>query len=193
MQYLLILHVNEGGWGQLTPEQQQQGVAAYMAYGEALRKAIANRDVALAELGLARFEHALAARARSLAHGLHAAHAKSEAAREVAERFSALKETFLAREPAGISPLLETRVIEAAELALQRRATECALAVQEALVELNQLRGASPDAPLRLARPALDDHLDAGLTQWPQGARRNRHAPFTGKSLFGNAKSHAEI
>ena len=39
MQYLLLLHVQESGWGQLTPEQQQQGLAAYMAYGEALRKA----------------------------------------------------------------------------------------------------------------------------------------------------------
>jgi len=39
MQYLLVLHVNESGWGQMTPEQQQQGVAAYLAYGEALRKA----------------------------------------------------------------------------------------------------------------------------------------------------------
>ena len=39
MQYLLVLHVTESGWGQMTPEQQQQGTAAYMAYGEALRKA----------------------------------------------------------------------------------------------------------------------------------------------------------
>jgi hypothetical protein len=39
MQYLLLLFANESGWGQLTPEQQKQGEAAYMAYGEALRKA----------------------------------------------------------------------------------------------------------------------------------------------------------
>jgi|SRR6185295_7034274 hypothetical protein len=39
MQYLLLLHVNESGWNQLTPEQQQQGAAAYLAYGEALKKA----------------------------------------------------------------------------------------------------------------------------------------------------------
>ena len=39
MQYLLVLHVNESGWGQMTPEQQQQGLAAYLAYGEALGKA----------------------------------------------------------------------------------------------------------------------------------------------------------
>src|ERR1043165_9616585 len=39
MQYLLLLYANEAGWNQLTPEQQEQGKAAYMAYGEALRKA----------------------------------------------------------------------------------------------------------------------------------------------------------
>jgi cobalt-zinc-cadmium efflux system outer membrane protein len=121
----------------------------------ALRKAIANRDVELAELGVARFENALVARARSLAYGLHASHAKAEAVREVAERFTALKQTFLARDPAGITPLLETRVIEAAELALQRRATEAELAVQADLIELNQLRGAAPDAALKIATPAL--------------------------------------
>lgn len=121
----------------------------------ALRKAIANRDVDLAELGLARFENALVGRARSLAYNLHASNAKAEAAREVARRFSALKETFLARDPAGITPLLETRVIEAAELVLQRRATEAELAVQAALIELNQLRGAAPDAALKVAIPVL--------------------------------------
>jgi cobalt-zinc-cadmium efflux system outer membrane protein len=121
----------------------------------ALRKAIANRQVELAELGVARFENALAARARTLAFGLHAAHAKAAAIREVADRFAALKETFLARDPAGITPLLETRAIEAGELALQRRATEAELAVQAALLELNQLRGTAVDAPLRVAAPAL--------------------------------------
>lgn len=120
-----------------------------------LRKAIANRQVELAELGVARFENALTARARTLAFGLYAANAKSAAIREVSDRFAALKETFLARDPAGITPLLETRVIEANELALQRRATEAELAVQAALIELNQLRGAAADAPLRVAAPAL--------------------------------------
>jgi outer membrane protein, heavy metal efflux system len=120
-----------------------------------LRKAIANRQVELAELGLARFENALTARARTLAFGLYAANAKAGAIREVSDRFSSLKDTFLARDPAGITPLLETRVIEASELALQRRATEAELAVQAALIELNQLRGAAVDAPLRVDAPAL--------------------------------------
>lgn len=117
----------------------------------ALRKAIANRDVELAELGLARFKAALAARARTLALGLHAAQTKADAAAEVAERFAALKETFLSRDPAGLAPLLETRVIEARELALQRRATEARLALHAALVELNQLRGLPVETPVTTA------------------------------------------
>jgi hypothetical protein len=39
MQYLLALYGDEAGWGRMTPEQQQQGVAAYAAYGEALKAA----------------------------------------------------------------------------------------------------------------------------------------------------------
>jgi|SRR3954452_25253691 len=39
MEYLLLLYSNEEGWVRMTPEQQQQGYAAYMAYSEALKKA----------------------------------------------------------------------------------------------------------------------------------------------------------
>ena len=38
MQYLFLLYSNEGGWSKLTPEQQEQGAAAYHAYTETLRK-----------------------------------------------------------------------------------------------------------------------------------------------------------
>ena len=39
MQYLLMLYSDEAGWGRMTPAEQQQGMAAYMAYTEALKKA----------------------------------------------------------------------------------------------------------------------------------------------------------
>ena len=39
MQYLLTLYAEEAGWGRMTEAQQQQGVAAYAAYTEALKKA----------------------------------------------------------------------------------------------------------------------------------------------------------
>lgn len=94
-------------------------------------------------------------RARTLAFGLYAANAKAAAIREVSDRFAALKEIFLARDPAGVTPLLETRVLEACELSLQRRTTEAELALQNSRIELNQLRGVAPDSPLRVAAPSL--------------------------------------
>jgi hypothetical protein len=39
MQYILMLYVNEAGWPKLTPAEQAQGMAAYVAYTEALQKA----------------------------------------------------------------------------------------------------------------------------------------------------------
>jgi hypothetical protein len=39
MQYLLMIYGNESGWSQLTEAQQQQGMTAYFAYTEALKKA----------------------------------------------------------------------------------------------------------------------------------------------------------
>jgi cobalt-zinc-cadmium efflux system outer membrane protein len=139
----------------------------------ALRKAIANRQVELAELGISRFENALTARARTLGFGLYSANAKANAIREVSDRFTALKETFLARDPAGVTPLLETRVIEASELAIQRRATEAELAVQAALIELNQLRGAAVDAPLRVLAPSLGFNAVPETTALLSAAREN--------------------
>ncbi|HEX2101435.1 MAG TPA: TolC family protein, partial [Candidatus Synoicihabitans sp.] len=122
----------------------------------ALRKSIANRQLDLAELGFARFQVALAARARVLAYGLYAAAQKAAATREVAERYQALREGFVARDPAGLTPLLETRVIEAQELALKRRAAEASLAHQAARVELNALRGGTLSAPLVITAPPLE-------------------------------------
>jgi hypothetical protein len=39
MQYLLTLYVDESGWSKLSKTEQEQGVAAYTAYSEALVKA----------------------------------------------------------------------------------------------------------------------------------------------------------
>src|SRR6476660_1890211 len=38
MQYLLLLYANEGGWSKLTKAEQEQGMAAYSAYTQALKK-----------------------------------------------------------------------------------------------------------------------------------------------------------
>ena len=37
MQYLLMAYVDEAGWPKLSKSEQEQGIAAYAAYGEALK------------------------------------------------------------------------------------------------------------------------------------------------------------
>jgi hypothetical protein len=39
MRYMLLIHADEKAWAQLSPEQASAAMAAYIAYGEALRKA----------------------------------------------------------------------------------------------------------------------------------------------------------
>ncbi len=124
-----------------------------------LRKAIANQQIKLAEIGLEQFKTALTAKARSLSLSLFAAQEKAAATREVAKRFQALREVLVQRDPAGLTPALELRIIEATELTLHRRASEAAIAEQSVLLELNQLRGKPLRESFRVRRPTV--HLPA--------------------------------
>ena len=137
-----------------------------------LRKAIANRDIQLAELGFVQFKLALAARVRTLGYNIFIAQEKLAAAREVADRFQALTDVLVQRDPAGVTPVLETRIIEASTITLQRQASEASIAAQSAWLELNQLRGQPPGASVRVSgaqlnfrqSPALETLLDAART-----------------------------
>lgn len=127
----------------------------------ALRKAIANRQIELAEAGYAQFWAALSARVRTLGYTLLIAQQKAEAAQQVAARGQELAEILVQRDPAGVTPLLETRIIEASVIVSKRQAAEATKEAQVALFELNQLRGAPLADPIRIAetnlqfRPAL--------------------------------------
>ncbi len=137
-----------------------------------LRKAIANRDVDLATLGLDRFRQALGGRARELALALAGATEKARVAREVADRFRALREVLVQRDPAGITPQLEIRILEATELGLRRRAGDRELDAGAQRVELNLLLARASDASLDLgwqaprfaALPTNMDLLASALT-----------------------------
>ncbi len=138
----------------------------------ALRKAIANRQVELAELGLAQFQASLAARARAKAQLALAAQQKADAVHEVGQRFRSLLEVLVQRDPAGVTPLLDQRIIEATSITLQRRAAQAERELQGALLELNQLRGSPARAPLRLtgslevptSAPSLPVLLEVAVT-----------------------------
>lgn len=138
-----------------------------------LRKAIANHDIELARLGYERFKIALSGRVRTLAYGLFAAQEKSAAATEVAERFKSLREVLVQRDPAGLTPLLETRVIEATELNAQRKASDALLVSQAALLELNQLRGVPPDTRLSVSQTQLAFRPSEDLSELMARARTN--------------------
>lgn len=121
----------------------------------ALRKAIASQQVALAELGLENFRAALAARARTLAFGVFVAQQQADAALEISHRLQTLAEVVVQRDPAGVTPKLEQRIIEASAIVAQKRATDAHVAVRNVLIELNQLRGQPLANPLRIADTPL--------------------------------------
>ena len=137
-----------------------------------LRKAIANRDIQLAELGFSQFKLALAARVRTLGYNIFIAQEKLAASREVADRFQSLTEVLVQRDPAGVTPVLEARIIEASTITLQRQASEASIAAQSAALELNQLRGQPAGAAVRVGgaqlnfqpAPALETLLDTART-----------------------------
>ncbi len=138
-----------------------------------LRKAIANRDIQLAELGFLQFKLALAARVRTLGYNIYIAQEKLAASREVADRFQALTEVLVQRDPAGVTPILETRIIEASTITLQRQASEASIAAQSAALELNQLRGQPPGAAVRVTGAQLNFRASPPLETLLNVARTN--------------------
>jgi cobalt-zinc-cadmium efflux system outer membrane protein len=121
----------------------------------ALRRAIADRQIALARIGLAQFDAALTSRARSLGYALFAAEQKAVAARDVAVRMRALARIVEQRDPAGVASALDAAILDASAITAERNA---ALADSEASTisyELNQLRGVSLKTRIRIAPPVV--------------------------------------
>jgi len=121
-----------------------------------LRKAIADRDIALAELGLEQFRYFLSNRVKLLGYSLATQQENAVSAAEVADRITSVKEVIVQREPGGVAPLLEAKILEASELTVQRKATEAAVEMQKALLELNQLMGRRADSPLEVKRTEFE-------------------------------------
>lgn len=121
----------------------------------ALRRAIAERQIELARIGLQQFDATLAARARSLGYELFAADEKAGAARSVAERMRALARVVVSRDPAGPAPRLEAASLEAGAISAERSAATADAQANSILYTLNQLRGAPFAARIRIIRPDM--------------------------------------
>lgn len=138
----------------------------------ALRKAIANHDLVLAELHLQQFRLTLAARVRSLAYASTSAQERTKAVQEVASRTKELNEVLKQRPLAGIAPQLEAQIISANLLTFQRQQRESQLAEKTIAAELNQLCGRSADAALTVdAIPAI--FTAASVPRLVEAARSN--------------------
>src|ERR1700730_8194157 len=127
-----------------------------------LRKAIADKQIALARIGLEQFRLSLRNRIEMLCYRLLAAQDRATVAIEVAQRFRDLIALLVQREPAGPSPLIDHCTLEGNAATLNRRATQAQIELQSAQLELNLLRGVSMNLPVEVARqnvnlPTLPD------------------------------------
>ncbi len=141
-----------------------------------LRKAIADCDIALAELGLKQFRSFLAARVKVLGYALATQQENAAAAADVADRITRVKEVIIQREPGGIGPLLEAKILEASEVTIQSKASEAAVEMQKALLELNQLMGRRADSPLQVKRTEFTTPIPAALADLLNQAARENYA-----------------
>jgi outer membrane protein, heavy metal efflux system len=115
-----------------------------------LRKAIANKDIELAELGLRQFRWVLEGRVRSLALRYQGASTNADAAAEISERSTGLIQLLQSRPATGTQQLLELRVIEGSLMEIQQSAKEFIQAREEARIDMNTLLGWPVNQPLRV-------------------------------------------
>lgn len=115
-----------------------------------LRKAVADHDIALAELGLTQFKSQLANKVKALAGEVMLLQQKERATQSVMDRLQALVEVLVQRDTGNISAKLERRILEASLVTSDRTRTNAMKETAEAMVELNLLCGRPADAKLEL-------------------------------------------
>jgi len=73
----------------------------------------------------------------------------------VANRLQELRDALVQRNPAGITPLLELRIVEASLVTFRKQAIEASQQLQKSLFDINLLRGKPLDSPLELSHTEL--------------------------------------
>jgi cobalt-zinc-cadmium efflux system outer membrane protein len=121
-----------------------------------LRKAIADRNVSLAELALDQFRKALEARIRGLAAELAAINEKSRLSGDAAREGEHLIRALARRPRAGIQQLIEVRLIEAAMIDLRKATLDLETSAAALRTELNQLCGFPASSSLQIDRSPVN-------------------------------------
>lgn len=115
-----------------------------------LRKAIANKNVEIAELGLAQFRLSLAAQVRLLAYEYLAAASTARAAESVYKQSRAVAEQLGASGDFGARLQLESRLVQASLVELGARIKEASLRSERARTRINALLGRPQSLPIRI-------------------------------------------
>lgn len=138
----------------LTGEGVSRGLAIVQTFefpGKgSLRKAIANQNIRLAELGVQQFRQALAGQVRSLGIQWILVRENANATAELSERSQALLQLLEARPIAGPTKLLEFRAIQGSLTDLHFTARELKQKQEEIRIQLNSLLGRPDKEEIRL-------------------------------------------
>ena len=129
----------------------------------ALRKAIANKNIEIAELGLEQFRLALSGQVRLLAYEHLAALSEAEAAESVYRQSKELSSQLASQPGFGARQQIEIRLIQASLVELAGTIKEASLRREETRTKLNALLGLPQNMPVRIGHPLLPPHnrLDA--------------------------------
>lgn len=113
-----------------------------------LRKAIATKNVEIAELGLTQFRLSLSGKIRLLACEYLAATAEASAAEIIYRRTAEISSQLAANRHLAGRSLIESRLVQASLLELSAEIKEASLRKAEARAEINALVGRPQDSPL---------------------------------------------
>ncbi|MDD4931993.1 MAG: TolC family protein [Methylacidiphilaceae bacterium] len=113
-----------------------------------LAKAIAEKDVRVAEIGLQQFRLSLAIQVRTLAYRLGVGTANARIAREVSERAAGLVDFLRKRPAAGVQGYLDLRILEGSLVDLQRLARELEQNRRAIQSQINALRARPAATPV---------------------------------------------
>jgi cobalt-zinc-cadmium efflux system outer membrane protein len=118
-----------------------------------LRKAIANKNIEIAELGMEQFRLSLAGQVRVLAYEHLAATAEANAAEAVYKQSRELASQLNAQANFGARLQIEIRLVQASLVELGAAIKDASLRREETRTQLNALLGRPQNLPLRIASP----------------------------------------
>ncbi|MCB1211433.1 MAG: TolC family protein, partial [Verrucomicrobiales bacterium] len=121
----------------------------------ALRKAVADRDIALADLGLVQFKSLLRNEVRARAGELILLRKKMEAVKSVRSRLADVVGVLVQRDTGNVSAKLERRILESSVLTMDREISNALTDAEAMRVDLNALCGRAPSALLDIEDDAV--------------------------------------